>query len=147
MTVSFMQQALMLAEQAKQLNEVPVGAVVVKDNRVIGEGLNQVITLSDPCAHAEILALRQAGQRIGNYRLSGTTVYTTLEPCAMCAGALVHARIEHLIIAASDLKTGACGSVFNLVQGAPLNHKIEVTFGLLEQESRQLLQSFFRVRR
>ena len=143
----WMHEALNLAHKAATIGEVPIGALVVKDSQVVGRGFNQVISRNDPCAHAEILALREAGAATGNYRLTDCEVYTTLEPCPMCAGALVHGRIKRLFIGTKDPKTGACGSVFNLTQGAPLNHKIEVQFGLLEQDCTKILQGFFQDKR
>jgi len=143
----WMQRAFELAEKAKSQDEVPVGAVIVYENKIIGEGWNQPISSSDPTAHAEIMALRDAGNNIGNYRLPETTMYVTLEPCAMCAGALVHARIEKLVYATADLKTGACGSVFNLLQSEELNHKVDIEQGIMENESRSLIQMFFKEKR
>ncbi|MFS8608962.1 MAG: tRNA adenosine(34) deaminase TadA [Gammaproteobacteria bacterium] len=144
----FMRRALELAEAAARAGEVPVGAVVVgPDGTVLGEAGNAPIGLSDPSAHAEMLALREAARRVGNYRLPGTTLYVTLEPCPMCAGAIVHARVARLVFAASDPKTGACGSVFDLVRSDRLNHRVTVESGLLEPESARLLRSFFEARR
>ena len=143
----WMQRACELAQQAKEQDEVPVGAVIVYENQVIGEGFNQPISSNDPTAHAEIVALRQAGQALNNYRLPEAIMYVTLEPCAMCAGALVHARLAKLIYAADDPKTGACGSVFNLLQTNELNHKVEIEKGLMEEESRTMLQDFFKAKR
>ncbi len=142
-----MQRAFELAQKAEENDEVPVGAVIVCQDQIIGEGWNQPISSNDPTAHAEIMALRDAGNRIGNYRLPGTTMYVTLEPCAMCAGALVHARIAKLVYAADDTKTGACGSVINLVQTDELNHKLEIEKGLMEDECRSLIQDFFKQKR
>ena len=143
----WMQRAFELAEKAKEQDEVPVGAVIVHENEIIGEGWNQPIFSNDPSAHAEIVALRQAGQTLNNYRLPDATMYVTLEPCAMCAGALVHARLAKLIYAADDPKTGACGSVFNLLQTNELNHKVEIEKGVMEDESRSLIQGFFKEKR
>ena len=143
----WMQRAFELAEKAKQLDEVPVGAVIVYDNKIIGEGFNQPISSNDPTAHAEIVALRQAGKTQTNYRLPDTSMYVTLEPCAMCAGAIVHARIAKLIYAANDPKTGACGSVFNLLQTEELNHKVDIEKGVMEDECRSLIQNFFKEKR
>lgn len=143
----FMQTALDLARQAGADGEVPVGAVVVLDGEIIGRGANAPIARHDPTAHAEIQALRDAASRVGNYRLPGSTLYVTLEPCAMCAGAMVHARVARLVYGCSDPKTGAAGSVFDLVRTDELNHRIEVVSGVFENESRELLQAFFRARR
>jgi tRNA(adenine34) deaminase len=143
----FMQQAIALAEQAAFAGEVPVGAIVVKDGEVIGYGGNAPIDSHDPTAHAEIMAIRQAAQRIGNYRLVGCTLYVTLEPCAMCAGAIQHARIARLVFGASDPKTGACGSVVNLMAEQKLNHHTEVTPHVLALECGHMLSTFFRERR
>ena len=145
--ITLMRQALSLARRAEAAGEVPVGAVVAVDGEVIGEGWNQPVGSHDPSAHAEILALRQAGARIGNYRLVDATLYVTLEPCAMCAGAMVHARIRRLVFGAFDPKTGAAGSVFDIVRSPQLNHQVEVTAGVLADECGGLLQSFFRSRR
>lgn len=144
---SYMRLALELAKEAEQQGEVPVGAVVVIDNKVVGQGYNQTILLSDPTAHAEVIALRQAAKRVGNYRLNGAHLYSTLEPCPMCAGALVHARIEKLFFAASDPRTGACVSQFQLTNHSALNHKVVHDQGLFAAESADLLRSFFKKRR
>ena len=143
----YMERAFELAQQAKEQDEVPVGAVIVYENKIIGEGFNQPISSNDPTAHAEIVAFRQAGQTLNNYRLPDATMYVTLEPCAMCAGAIVHARLAKLIYAADDPKTGACGSVFNSLQTNELNHKVEIEKGLMEEESRTMLQDFFKAKR
>ena len=145
--VKWMQRAFELAQQAKEHDEVPVGAVIVYEDKIIGEGWNQPISSHDPTAHAEIIALRDAGKRIANYRLPNTTMYVTLEPCAMCAGAIVHARLAKLVYAIDDPKTGACGSVFNLLQTEALNHKVESQKGLMEKECRALIQGFFKQKR
>lgn len=145
--VKWMQRAFELALKAKEHDEVPVGAVVVYEDQIIGEGWNQPISSNDPSAHAEIMALRTAGQMMNNYRLPHATMYVTLEPCAMCAGAIVHARLAKLVYAVEDPKTGACGTVFNLLQTDELNHNVEVEKGLLEDESRLLIQNFFRKKR
>lgn len=142
-----MQHAILLAGQAEQQGEVPVGAVVVKDNRIIGEGWNQMISSHDPSAHAEMLAVRQAAQFVGNYRLIDCTLYVTLEPCSMCAGMLVHSRIKRLVFGASDQKTGAAGSVMNLLQHPLLNHQTDVTGGVLAQQCAEQLSAFFQRRR
>lgn len=143
----WMQRAFELAEQAKIQDEVPVGAVIVFEEKIIGEGWNQPVSSNDPSAHAEIMALRDAGNNIGNYRLPDTTMYVTLEPCAMCAGAIVHARLAKLVYAADDPETGACGSVFNLLQSEELNHKVEIEKGIMEEECRTLIQTFFKEKR
>ena len=144
---AFMTRALELARQARDRGEVPVGAIVVHDGAVIGEGFNQPISLADPSAHAEMQAIRMAARRLDNYRLLDATVYVTLEPCAMCAGAMVHARIKRLVYGAADPKTGATGSVFNLVQTERLNHRLEVEGGVMKKECGELLKDFFRKRR
>ncbi len=144
---AFMQIALELAQQAAAAGEVPVGAIVVKDGEIIGRGSNAPITTHDPTAHAEIRAMRDAAQRIGNYRLVGCTLYVTLEPCAMCSGAIQHARIAKLVYGASDPKTGACGSVVNLMAEPKLNHHTEISGGVLATECGALLSSFFSARR
>lgn len=143
----FMQRAFELAMQAEQLDEIPVGAVVVHQGKIIGEGFNQSILQNDPSAHAEMLAIRQAGKHLNNYRLLDCTLYVTLEPCPMCAGLLVHSRIKRLVYASSDLKTGAAGSVFNLVSSEQLNHQVEVDDGLMAKECSGLLSGFFKRRR
>lgn len=145
--MTFMQIALSLAEEAGKNGEVPVGAIVVKDGIVIGRGSNAPITQHDPSAHAEIQAMRDAAKQLGNYRLVDCTLYVTLEPCAMCAGAIQHARIARLVFGASDPKTGACGSVVNLMAEEKLNHHTEVTGGILATECGGLLSQFFAVRR
>jgi tRNA(adenine34) deaminase len=145
---NFMQRALELARRARELHEeIPVGAVLVRDGVIIGEGWNQSISANDPSAHAEIVALRSAGQKIKNYRLPQTTLYVTLEPCVMCAGAIVHARVDRVVIAADDPKTGAAGSVFDTLTSDRHNHRVQVTRGLLADESSNLLREFFRNRR
>ncbi|OJY91561.1 MAG: tRNA-specific adenosine deaminase [Lysobacterales bacterium 63-13] len=144
----WMGRALELAAHARDADaEVPVGAVLVVDGQVIGEGWNRNITLNDPSAHAEILALRDAGAKLGNYRFPGATLYATLEPCAMCAMALVHARVARVVYAAADPKTGAAGSVFDTLISPLHNHRIEVAAGLLADESGTMLREFFRSRR
>ncbi|HJT97098.1 MAG TPA: tRNA adenosine(34) deaminase TadA [Rhodanobacteraceae bacterium] len=143
-----MSHALDLARHAESREgEVPVGAVLVLDGRIIGEGWNRNITASDPTAHAEILALRDAGRRLGNYRFPGAELYVTLEPCAMCAGAIVHARLARVVFAARDPKTGAAGSVFDILQHERHNHRVEVTEGVLAAQAGDLLKGFFRSRR
>jgi tRNA(adenine34) deaminase len=143
----FMQAALEQAKMAAALGEVPVGAVVVKDGEIIGRGSNAPISQHDPSAHAEIQAIRDAAGKLGNYRLVGCSLYVTLEPCAMCAGAIQHARIANLVFGANDPKTGACGSVINLMTESKLNHHTEVTSGVLAQECGGLLSAFFASRR
>ena len=143
----WMRRALQLAERARAEGEVPVGAVLVSGDDCIGEGWNKPVSSHDPSAHAEMTALRTGAAQLRNYRLPGTTLYVTLEPCAMCAGAIVLARIKRLVYAAADPKTGAAGSVFNILQTSRLNHRVELTGGILEQEAASLLQTFFRGRR
>ena len=143
----FMQRAFELAKKAEAHDEVPVGAVIVYQDKIIGEGWNQPISSDDPTAHAEIMALRDAGKKIGNYRIPNATIYVTLEPCTMCAGAIIHARLAKLVYAVDDPKTGACGSVFNLLQTEELNHKVEIDNGVMEEECRSLIQSFFKEKR
>lgn len=147
MDESFMREALVLARQAEAMGEVPVGAVLVKDGAVIGSGWNRPISANDPTAHAEIAALRAGAAALGNYRLTDTTLYVTLEPCAMCAGAMVHARVKRLVYGAADPKTGAAGSVFNLTRTELLNHRLEVEGGVLAEECGELLKGFFSRRR
>ncbi len=143
-----MQRALELAHLAENQGEVPVGAVLVLENEIIGEGWNQPIGRHDPSAHAEIMALRDAGQRLQNYRLPQTTLYVTLEPCPMCAGAIVHARVGKLVFGARDPRSGAAGSVFDLLPSDQrFNHVTEAMGGVLADESAQLLRQFFRARR
>ena len=145
---SFMERALELARHAETQGEVPVGAVLVLDEKIIGEGWNQPIRRHDPSAHAEIMALRHAGQCQQNYRLPDSTLYVTLEPCPMCAGAIVHARVGRVIFGASDPRTGAAGSVFDLLPSdARFNHRTEVSGGLMADQSADLLRQFFRARR
>lgn len=143
----WMRHALRLAEQAVLQGEVPVGAVLVKDGNIIGEGWNQPIQNNDPSAHAEMQAMRAAGQTIGNYRLCNTTLYVTLEPCTMCAGAIVHARLARVVFGAYDPKTGAAGSVFNVLNSPEHNHTVEISGGVLQHECAQRLTDFFRARR
>ena len=140
----YMQIALNLAHQAALNGEVPVGAIIVKNGVIIGYGSNAPIGLHDPTAHAEIIAMRQAAQHLGNYRLINCTLYVTLEPCAMCSGAMQHARIEKLVYGASDPKTGACGSVINLMAEPKLNHHTEVVGGVLAEECGAVLTAFFK---
>lgn len=143
----WMRHALRLAEQAGREGEVPVGAVLVKDGQLIAEGWNRPIAGNDPTAHAEIQALRAAGKALGNYRLVDTTLYVTLEPCTMCAGAIIHARVARVVFGAPDPKTGAAGSVFNVLNSGMHNHTVEVAGGVLAQECGGLLTGFFRLRR
>jgi tRNA(adenine34) deaminase len=144
----YMELAFSQARFAAEKGEVPVGAVLVDaGGRILAEERNMPIELCDPCAHAEILALKQGAKRMGNYRLTGTTLYVTLEPCPMCAGALVLARVQRLVFATPDPKSGACGSVYNIVQDPRLNHRLEVEQGVLEEACRGLIQHFFRARR
>lgn len=145
--IRWMTHALTLADRAEQQGEIPVGAVLIRDGQVLGEGWNQSITLNDPSAHAEMIAIRQAGERTKNYRLTGATLYVTLEPCPMCAGLLVHSRIERLVFGASDNKTGAAGSVMNLLQDERLNHQVDVVSGVLGEKCGETLSAFFRRRR
>lgn len=144
---AMMREALSLAALAATQGEVPVGAVVVKDGQIVGRGHNAPISSHDPTAHAEIRALRDAAKALGNYRLGECTLYATLEPCAMCAGAIMHARIARLVYGAADLKTGACGSVVDLFAETKLNHHTEVTGGVLAAEAGKLLSDFFAARR
>lgn len=148
----WMKQALLLAKQAEAEGEVPVGAIVVKGEgenaRLIGQGFNQPIANHDPTAHAEIVALRQAARQISNYRITGnTTLYVTLEPCMMCAGAIIHARINRVVFAAYDPKTGAAGSVFSLLENENNNHRLTVVGGVHEKEASEMISQFFRARR
>lgn len=143
----WMRLALQQAQEARLRGEVPVGAVLVRDGELVASGFNQPIALHDPSAHAEMLALRAAGQILQNYRLPGLELFVTLEPCAMCAMALLHARVSRVVFAAADPKTGAAGSVLNLFAQPQLNHHTSVTRGVLAEESAALLQAFFRERR
>ncbi|HEY3300278.1 MAG TPA: tRNA adenosine(34) deaminase TadA [Methylophilaceae bacterium] len=145
--IEFMQYALALAEEAALNDEVPVGAIVVKNGEIIGRGRNSPIMLNDPSAHAEILALRDAANNIGNYRLVDCTLYVTLEPCAMCSGAIQHARIARLVYGANDHKTGACGSVINLMSEPKLNHHAQLENGVLATECGAILTKFFAEKR
>ena len=144
---AYTQQALLLAQAAADAGEVPVGALVVQDGNIIGRGMNAPIGRHDPTAHAEIQAMREAAQAIGNYRLVGCTLYVTLEPCAMCSGAIQHARIARLVYGARDPKTGSCGSVINLMAEPRLNHHTEVVGGILAEECGSMLSRFFAARR
>jgi tRNA(adenine34) deaminase len=143
----FMGQALREAELAFEEDEVPVGAVIVLENRVIGRAHNQREQLNDPTAHAEILALTQASAELESWRLNGTTMYVTLEPCPMCAGALVNARVDRLVFGCADPKAGACGTLWNLVQSDKLNHRLQIAGSLMEDDCRNILQRFFKMKR
>jgi tRNA(adenine34) deaminase len=142
-----MQEALRLADEAMRAGEVPVGAVVAMGDQIIGRGFNAPISNCDPSGHAEIHALRDAGKSTGNYRLADCTLYVTLEPCAMCAGAIMHGRIARVVFGASDPKTGACGSVVDLFSERKLNHHTKIEGGLLQEECAEVLSGFFRERR
>jgi tRNA(adenine34) deaminase len=143
----WMREALVLARAAQEKGEVPIGAVVVYQGAIVGRGANSTITNSDPTAHAEVLALREAARTLGNYRLGGCEIFATLEPCAMCAGALIHARVSRLVYATDDPKAGAAGSVLSVLNHPKLNHQMEVVSAVLRDESAELLQTFFRTRR
>ncbi|MGB9093972.1 MAG: tRNA adenosine(34) deaminase TadA [Gallionella sp.] len=143
----YMRHALELAHQAEAAGEVPVGAVVVRDGVIIGRGFNAPISRHDPSAHAEMMAMREAAQYTGNYRLVGCELFVTLEPCLMCAGAIMHARIARLVYGASDPKTGACGSVLNVFSEQRLNHHAELSSGILADECGSMLSNFFALRR
>lgn len=143
----WMRYALSLADKAEAANEIPVGAVLVKDNKVVGQGWNLSILQHDACAHAEIMAIREAGKVLQNYRLIDCTLYVTLEPCPMCAGALVHARVKRVVYGAGDYKTGSAGSVFDLLRSDKLNHQIEVTSGVYAEECANKISDFFKRRR
>jgi tRNA(adenine34) deaminase len=145
--LDFMQAALAEARAAGEAEEVPVGAIVVCKDRIVGTGQNRVLRTNDPTAHAEVVALRAAAVTLNNYRLTGCTLYTTLEPCSMCAGAILHARIERLVFATPDPKAGAAGTVLSVINHPKLNHSVEVSFGILAEESSTLLREFFRSRR
>jgi tRNA(adenine34) deaminase len=143
----WMSLALEQAGKAEKEGEVPVGAILVKDDLIIARAHNKPISTNDPTAHAEIQLLRAAGEELKNYRLPGTTLYVTLEPCAMCLGAIMHARIERVVFGAHDPKTGVCGSSENFIEASCFNHKIDIASGVLENESKQLLKNFFNSRR
>ncbi|WOT06202.1 tRNA adenosine(34) deaminase TadA [Shewanella youngdeokensis] len=145
--IHFMKMAMNMAEKAEAKGEVPVGAVLVKDGEVVSAGFNYSIGLHDPSAHAEMQCLRQAGQVLQNYRLIDSTLYVTLEPCAMCAGAIVHSRVSRLVFGAQDEKTGAAGTVIDIVRHSAFNHQVEVTSGVLDTECSEQLSAFFRRRR
>lgn len=143
----WMQRAIELAREAESRGEVPIGAVIIKDDQIIGEGFNSPISANDPSAHAEIQAIRAAAKKIGNYRLLDTSLYVTVEPCVMCAGAIVHARVNEVVFGASEPRTGAAGSVFNVLQSGEHNHRVEVRRGILQKECAGLLKNFFQQRR
>ncbi len=145
--VHWMNKALELARKAEAAGEVPVGAVLVKDNQLIAEGWNQPISSFDATSHAEIMAMRAAGKKLNNYRLIDTTMYITLEPCSMCVGAMIHARVSKVVYAAAEPRTGALGGAFNLLEASQHNHIFVVESGVMAEESKTLLQNFFRSRR
>jgi tRNA(adenine34) deaminase len=142
-----MQAALTEARAAADAGEVPIGAVIVHDGEIIAGGQNRVLRDNDPTAHAEIVCIREAARALGNYRLNGCSLFVTLEPCAMCAGAMIHARLDRLVFAAEDPKAGACGSVLSVLNHPQLNHQMQVERGIMADESGELLRSFFRERR
>src|SRR5215831_10025378 len=142
-----MEAALAEALKAAEAGEVPIGAVAIRGDEIIGRGQNRVLRNNDPTAHAEIVAMREAAASLGNYRLNGCALYVTLEPCAMCAGAMIHARIDRLVFAAADPKAGACGSVLSVLNHPQLNHQVKVEQGILAEDASHLLRSFFRERR
>ena len=144
---SWMTAALLLAKMAEADQEVPVGAVIVRDGEIVGRGWNRNLGLNDPSAHAEIMAMRDAGNKLGNHRLIGCTLYVTLEPCIMCAGAMIHARLERIVYGADDLKTGAAGGCFDLLGDSRHNHQVEINAGCLAEESAHMLHEFFHARR
>ncbi|MGD9602830.1 MAG: tRNA adenosine(34) deaminase TadA [Gammaproteobacteria bacterium] len=144
---AWMQQALLLADRAEADGEVPVGAVLVRDGKLVGAGWNRPIGSHDPTAHAEIVALRDAAARLGNYRLTNTTLYVTLEPCAMCSGAILHARVARVVYGAHDPRAGAAGSVFDILTTDRLNHRVEITAGVAADAAAGRLRRFFRARR
>ncbi len=143
----WMRHALTLAKKAEEAGEVPVGALIIRDGELIAEGWNQPISSHDATAHAEIMALRSAGEKLGNYRLLDTELFVTLEPCPMCVGAMLHARVKRVVFAASDPRTGALGGAYNLLDAGSHNHVFEFESGVLADEAREMLQSFFRSRR
>ena len=148
MDLSWMKEAFKLAKTAEEQGEVPVGAVLIDENHeIIGRGFNQVLQKNDPTAHAEIIAIREASASIKNYRLENTTLYVTLEPCCMCASALVHARIKRLVFATRDVSAGAAGSLLNLLRGYPFNHQVHIDEGVMQKECALLLANFFKNRR
>lgn len=144
----WMQYALDLAKKAEAQGEVPVGAVIVgDDDKLLGAGWNQVIQRNDPTAHAEILAIQDAATYLKNYRLNNTTLYVTLEPCCMCAGAVLHARLQRVVFGTRDFKAGAAGSVYNFLKGYPLNHQVQIDEGILQRDCAELLSNFFKSKR
>ena len=143
----FMRAAIAEAEKARDSNEIPVGAVVTLSGDIIGQGSNRTVQDCDPSAHAEVVAIRQAAKRAENHRLNGTTIYVTLEPCAMCVGAMIQARVQRLVFGAYDPKAGAVGSVLDLSESKELNHRVEVNGGLLEEECASILKEFFKTKR
>ncbi|MDP3561262.1 MAG: tRNA adenosine(34) deaminase TadA [Legionellaceae bacterium] len=144
----WMQYALDLAKKAEAQGEVPVGAVIVgDDDKLLGAGWNQVIQRNDPTAHAEILAIQDAATYLKNYRLNNTTLYVTLEPCCMCAGAVLHARVQRVVFGTRDFKAGAAGSVYNFLKGYPLNHQVQIDEGILQRDCAELLSNFFKSKR
>lgn len=145
--IFFMRRAMELAREAERAGEVPVGAVIVKNGEIVAEGWNCPIGTHDPTAHAEMVAMRSAGKNLATYRLLDTTLYVTLEPCTMCAGAMVHARVKRLVYATTDLRAGAAGTIFNVVQHEKLNHRVEITAGVLAEECREMIRAFFISRR
>lgn len=145
--IQYMREALRQAQRAYRIGEVPVGAVVVRNGEIIARAHNRPIHLNDPSAHAEVLALRRAGRKVGNYRLPGCTLYVTIEPCSMCVGAIVQARIQRLVVGATDPKAGACGSVLSVLNNPKLNHRVAFESGILQAECSAILQQFFRERR
>ena len=144
---AFMRRALREAQRGYEEEEVPVGAIVVQESRVVARAHNRPVHLNDPSAHAEILALRRAAKKLGNYRLTGCTLYVTIEPCAMCAGAMVHARLRRMVFGARDPKAGACGSALTVLNHPKLNHQVGVAGGVLAQDAASMLRDFFRTRR
>jgi len=142
-----MELALIQAQNAEKLGEIPVGCVIVKNNKVIASGHNSQITKNNPTAHAEIIALQKAGEVLNNYRLTDTVIYTTLEPCTMCFGAIIHARIPKIVFATQDFKTGVCGSCINLQDFNCFNHKVEIVAGVLKNDAKKILQDFFKNKR
>jgi tRNA(adenine34) deaminase len=145
--IDFIQAALAEARSAAQAGEVPIGAVLVHDGEIVARGQNRVLRDNDPTAHAEIASIREAAKILGNYRLNGCSLFVTLEPCAMCAGAMIHARLDRMVFAAADPKAGACGSVLSVLNHPQLNHQMLVEQGIMADEAAELLRSFFRERR
>ncbi|MGN1327049.1 MAG: tRNA adenosine(34) deaminase TadA [Clostridia bacterium] len=143
-TKKFMKEALKEAQKSYEKEEIPVGAVIVKDNKIIARGHNLKETKTDTTNHAEIIAIKKASQKLKSWRLTGCTMYVTLEPCTMCAGALIQARLDKVVIGAMDEKTGACGSVLNVLEDYTFNHKVEIEKGIMEEECREILQKFFK---